>query len=94
MLGAKETADEIEERRLAGAVRPDDGAQFPFLHGKRDAAHRHQAAEAFADVVDFKNAHAALLRAMTPSRPRGKNSTMATKSIPTKDIQLTVMLDR
>jgi hypothetical protein len=27
-------ADEIEERGLAGAVRPDDGAQFAFLHSQ------------------------------------------------------------
>ena len=30
---------------------------------------------------------------MKPSRPRGKNSTIAMNSMPTKDIQLMVMLD-
>jgi hypothetical protein len=37
--------------------------------------------------------HASRLR-LKPSKPRGKNSTTATNSVPTNDIQLTVALER
>jgi hypothetical protein len=90
----KKAADQVEEGRLAGAVRSDDGAQLSLRHAKRDAVHGHEIAEALGDIIDFQDVHAALLRAMTPNRPRGKNNTTATNSMPTKDIQLTVRLDR
>src|SRR6202521_2186063 len=89
----KESADQVEEGGLAGAVRSDDGAQFALCHIKRDAADGDEIAETLADILDFKNVHA-LLRCRKPSNPRGKNSTTRMNSSPTNDIQLTVMLDR
>src|SRR5580698_4414074 len=93
----KESADQVEEGGLAGAVRPDDGAHLAFGHIERDVAHRHQIAEAFCHVLNLENvdgaAHA-LLRCRKPSSPRGKNNTTSTNNSPTNDIQLTVMLDR
>ena len=90
----EESADEIEERGLAGAVGSDDRAKLAFVDGQRHVAHGDQAAEAPADVPDLEHAHASLSRRMKPSKPRGKNSTIAMNSTPTNDIQLTVMLDR
>src|SRR6185312_1482306 len=94
----QKAADQIEERRFAGAVRPDDRAQLAFGDAERHVLHRHETAEAFGRIPDFEHVHAASqaarLRRMKPSRPRGKNSTTSTNSIPTNDIQLMVMLER
>src|SRR3569832_813967 len=89
----KDAAYQGEERSLARAIRPDDGAQFALGDAERDIAHGHQIAEPLGDAVDIENVHA-LLRCRNPKRPRGKNSTTRTKSRPTNDIQLTVTLER
>src|SRR6185437_12244540 len=83
----EKSADQVEEGGLAGAVRPDDRAQFALRHIERNLAHRDEIAEALGDVVDFEHVHA-LLRCRKPSNPRGKNSTTRTNSSPTNDIQL------
>ena len=89
----EEAADQIEERRLAGAVGADHGAQLARLDGERDVVDGDQAAEALRDVVDLEQAHAlAALRSM-PSTPRGKNSTTSTKNSPMNDIQFSVWLE-
>src|SRR5437879_2541864 len=36
----EKAADEVEKSGLAGAVRPDDGAQLALFHGQRYVAHR------------------------------------------------------
>src|SRR5262249_11229205 len=90
----KQSADEVEESRLAGAVRTDDRAELALLYGERYVAHRHEAPEALARVTDFEDVHARSPRRMKPSRPRGKKSTIAMNKRPMKDIQLIVMLDR
>jgi len=36
----KEAADHVEKRRLARAIRSDDGAQLARLHGERYVTHR------------------------------------------------------
>src|SRR5262249_48846468 len=92
--GREEAADQVEEGRLSRAVGPDDRAQLALLHPHGHLAHRDEAAEALADAVDLEDAHESPLRRMKPRRPRGKKSTMATNSMPTKDIQFTVTLDR
>ncbi len=53
-----------------------------------------EAAEPLGDVFDLQNAHDVAFRFSAPSTPRGKNSTTAMNSTPTKDIQLVVTLDR
>src|SRR6185437_12765373 len=93
----EESADQVEEGGLAGAVRSDDRAHLALRHVERDVAHRHQIAEPFGDVLDFEDVHGlahTLLRCRNPSSPRGKNSTTSTNRRPTNDIQLTVTLDR
>src|SRR5690348_3471113 len=89
----KEAADEIEEGRLAGAIRADHGAQLAFGDGERHVAYGGQAAEVLRYVADLQQAHFMLPRCRNPSRPRGKSSTTTTKSRPMNDIQLMVMLE-
>ena len=67
----KKAADQVEEGGLAGAVRPDDRAQFALRHVQRNVAHRDEIAEALGDVLDFENVHA-LLRCRKPSKPARK----------------------
>jgi hypothetical protein len=55
---AEEAADQVEERRLAGAVGADHGAHLARLDGERDIAHGDKAAERLRHVVDFEQAHA------------------------------------
>ena len=44
--------DHSDQRRLAGAVRPDEPADDAVRNGERDAVERDDAAEAYADVLD------------------------------------------
>ncbi len=90
----KKPADEIEERGLARPVWADDRAQLAGLDVKRNVLQRDEIAEALADIHDVEHAHVSPLRRSTPRRPRGKNNTIPMNSMPTNDIQFTVMLDR
>ena len=50
----EKSRDEVEQRRLAGTVRPDDAEDFPFLDVKVEPIDRVHAAEALPQVVDLK----------------------------------------
>src|ERR1039458_1710160 len=80
-------ADAIDQRALAGAVRPDQPEPLARLHLEIDAIERDEAAETFADVVDVQQrAHGPLRRkrsCTSPTRPLGAMMTKATSSRPT-----------
>ena len=89
----EQAADQIEERRLAGAVRTDDRAQFARLDGQRHVVDGDQAAKALRCALDLKQGHAfAPLRSM-PRTPRGKKRTTSTNTRPITDIQFWVWLE-
>ena len=52
-----EPRDQVEDRRLAGPVRPDQREDLALLDGERNLVDRHDAAEAQGDVVDLEQAH-------------------------------------
>ena len=52
LLWLIEAVDDVEHRRLACAVRPDDGADFAFADVKGDVAQRFDAAEPERNVFD------------------------------------------
>ena len=52
-----ESAQAIEQRRLAGAIRSDQPENLPALHVEGDAVQRDDAAEHDADVVHRKQRH-------------------------------------
>ena len=54
--------DEAEERRLAGAVRPDDADALGGTERERDAVDRGDAPEAADEPVDAEGGRAALAR--------------------------------
>src|SRR5207253_755217 len=65
--------DEIEERRLAGAVRPEEAEELALLDVEIHAAHGLDPAEALLQALDLENAHSGLLasnRERLGSRPR------------------------
>src|SRR4029077_5783675 len=47
-------ADAIDQRALAGAVRADEAEALANRHVERDILQRDEAAEAFAEIVDFE----------------------------------------
>ena len=51
LLRLIKTVDDVEHRGFAGAIRPDDGANFPFTDVKGDVAHRVHAAERQRDIL-------------------------------------------
>ena len=57
-IGRVEPADAVEQRGLAGAVRPDQPEDLALLDGERDAVERDDAAEAQSDVADFEQRRA------------------------------------
>ena len=54
---AIEPRDQIEERRLSGAVRPDQPDDLSLLQRKRDVGEGDDAAEPPRDVLDRKKRH-------------------------------------
>ena len=50
-LGFVETADQVEDRGLAGPVRPDDAEHFAGVNGEGDITDRLDAAEADGQVA-------------------------------------------
>src|SRR4029077_2293229 len=50
-----DAVDQIEQRRLAGAVRPDQAQNFSLAEHEAEIVHGLQAAEALADVVELKD---------------------------------------
>src|ERR1700722_13373232 len=68
-IGAVEAGDQVEARRLAGAVRPDQCDRLAFADGKVENLDRAQAAEALANVAyDECFSHRGSLRARAPGR--------------------------
>ena len=53
-VGPVEAGDDVEERRLAGAVRPDDPHDLAGGHVEGDRLVGHQAAEALGDGADLQ----------------------------------------
>ena len=91
--GRQESAHQIEESGLSGAVRTDDGAQFTGGDIHRNAVDSNEASEVARDVLYLKQVHDTALRRMRPRTPRGKNMTTSTKNNPMNDIQLSVWLE-
>src|SRR5262249_59738492 len=67
--GAIEATDEVEERRLAGAVRADQRDDLALVHGERHFLQDLETAEALADVdaaeqrrTRWTHAHGAMAR--------------------------------
>src|SRR5690606_31300087 len=52
LLGMVEAVDDVQHRRLAGAVRTDDGAYLPFPYVETDVFERLDAAKGQRNVVD------------------------------------------
>ena len=55
-IGAHETGQDIEQRRLAGAVRPDQPENLAALEGEAAIVYGPDAAEGFANVVGSDHA--------------------------------------
>ncbi len=50
-------SDQVEDRGLAGAVRPDNGVDLAALQFERDAIHGHHAAETNPKILHREEAH-------------------------------------
>jgi hypothetical protein len=53
----EDSADQVEQGRLPGAVRADDRNDLGRIRAERDAIDRADAAEVHGDVVDFEEPH-------------------------------------
>src|SRR5882724_139979 len=89
----EQAAEQVEDRRLAGAVRADDGLEDADLGGERQVVHRHQISETLAQAAELEQAHVDRLARIMPRMPRGKNRTTRTKNSPMNDIQFSVSLE-
>jgi hypothetical protein len=72
-VGPEMAGDEVEERRLARAVRPDDRADRARRHREAHPAHRQEAVEALREATHVKHGPApasAASRAPGSGRPR------------------------
>src|SRR5581483_5853836 len=83
--GRREVAgDQVEQRRLAGAVGPDDAGDRALGDREGDLADRRQAAEVLGQVADLEQAHAGFRRRRfsRPFTPPGAIRISSTSSSP------------
>ena len=57
--GREHAGDAVEQRGLAGAVRPDQAKDFTFFDAQAEVLHRLDAAECFSHLRQLENLHAA-----------------------------------
>src|SRR6185437_7110853 len=78
-----QAGDQVEQRRIAGAVRPDHRVDAATFHAKIDSVDGGQPGEATGEAGQFQQrAHAARRRMRTGRMPRGRNSTTSTMMTP------------
>src|SRR5207248_3105052 len=87
LVGPQMAGDEIEERRLAGAIGTDDGVVLACFQLEGDVARGDEAGKRLPQPVDMEHrAHArpqrSLMRATRPISPSGSTSTMTSKISP------------
>ncbi len=88
--------DEVEQRRLPGAVRPDDGPSLRCAHGERDAIDGGERAETPRESLDgeerrrVRHARSPILPRTMPTIPPGANSTNRMNVRPRISIQRSV----
>src|SRR5437667_7218850 len=82
-IGLVEARQQVEQRRLAGAVRPDQREDRFFRHADRNVLHRAHAAEALADLFGLQN-HRMRARNVIHAwtMPPSMNSTTSVRAIP------------
>ena len=73
-------ADAVDQRALAGAVRPDQANAFACGYCKRDVLQRDEAAEALAQVIDLEQVSC---RAITGRAHRRDHGTAPVASVST-----------
>src|SRR5262245_52370346 len=88
-VGAVVAGDHVEERGLAGAVRPDDPEQIARRDREAHVRHGGETAEALRHALERQErrlAHACALRALsrdaTPTSPSGTNRTTRIRTVP------------
>jgi hypothetical protein len=99
-VGGEIAGDLVEERRLAGAVPPDDQAAFARQDAQRDVVRRRQPAEGLAEVVDLERGRHALAprkrahaRRTPGTRPSGMNRMITRNTNPSSMFQRSMYAD-
>src|SRR5439155_7936595 len=90
-IGSELAVEHVEQRRLACAVRPDDGDFLAGIDREREFTQGMHAAVGFAKTIDDQDrrlAHVGCrpltpMRCTMPARPSGKKSTSAITTAPT-----------
>src|SRR5690349_886364 len=72
-----DTGDEIDQRRLAGAIGPDEAADLAGGDADRDVFRRRQSAEAFGEALGLEQRRHQTSRPRSPKSPVGRTSRMA-----------------
>src|SRR5439155_23049176 len=80
-VGAQEAADDVEERRLAGAVRADQRGERAALDAEGGAVDGPDAAEASRHVGHLED-HSKTISSRLPRIPCGRKSTSPTITSP------------
>jgi hypothetical protein len=79
LVGRVEPADALEQRRLAGAVGPDDADELARRHVERDAPVGGDAAEALGEAAHAEEAHGFRIQ---PISPCGAKRTIRISAVP------------
>src|SRR6185295_12640024 len=86
-VGPVDAGDEIEERRLAGAVRADHADDLVLLDDEIEVRDHSKPAEGLVDASELEQRHVArhtISTVAVPKRPCGRTFMSATSSAPSK----------
>ena len=91
-IGCQIVGDQVEKRRLAGAVGADDQPALALRNFERDAVYRRQAAEYLAQAADLQRSRHVLRsradqRRIPGTTPSGMKITITTNTAPSSMFQ-------
>ena len=81
-VGLERSGQLADQRRLAGAVRADDGMDFARVDVEVERIGGDQSAEALGQAAHLEQRHAGRRLDSTPASPRGAKNTIASRISP------------
>ena len=87
MVGREHAGDQVEQRGLAGAIRPNNREDLPLADREAHAIDRGEPAEAPRDLIDCEQAHrrssvSRSVRASQGQRPDGLSTMITMRARP------------
>ena len=82
LVGRVQTGDQVENRRLAGAIRPNQADNLARLNRQAQVVHHLQPAKMLVDINQLEQRHQTISTLDVPNSPCGRVAISAIRSAP------------